>query len=84
MRRRRLCALRLMTCNDTYSLYLLLVSDRVVEPRAEKGEEAFFRKIKETFLAIHVEMATKRLHASAGGVPDYVQRYLERFPGYVC
>lgn len=64
--------------------HLLLVSHRLVEPRAEKGEEAFCRKIKETFLAIHVEMATKRLHASAGGVPDYVQRYLERFPGYVC
>ena len=75
---------KLPKTNDLYTYLTRLVSHRLVEPRAEKGEEAFFRKIKETFLAIHVEMATKRLHASAGGVPDYVQRYLERFPGYVC
>ena len=52
---------------------------RVVEPRAEKGEERFFRKIVISMLAIHVEVATKRPHAPAGGVPDYAQCYLERF-----
>ena len=61
-----------------------LVSHRLVEPRAEKGEERFFRKLLMTMLAIQVEAATKRPHAPAGGVPDYVQIYLEHFLAYVC
>ena len=61
-----------------------LVSHRLVEPRAEKGEERFFRKIVISMLAIQVEAATKRTHAPAGGVPDDVQCYLERFLAYVC
>ena len=74
------CVLRPMTC---YTLHLTpLVSDRVVEPSAEKDEERFFRKL--FIIAIQVEAATKRPHAPAGGVPDYVQRYLERFLAYVC
>ena len=58
----------------------VLGSHRLVEPRAEKGEERFFRKIFFPILAIHVEVATKRTHAPAGGVPDYVQCCLECFP----
>ena len=55
------------------------VSHRLVEPRAEKGEERFFRKLFTTMLAVHVEPATKSPHPPAGGVPDDGQCYLERW-----
>ena len=61
-----------------------LVLHRLVEPRAEKGEERFFRKLFIIVLAIQVEAATKRPHAPAGGVPDDMQCYLKHFLAYVC